>query len=89
MTIEKEFREWLSVQASHGLCMGGYTLEEEILARGAWYAAKGQKISWAVAYNLSCSDSALCRDEELDHRWVASAHSDKEFCSKCGTERTS
>lgn len=87
MTIDEEFNEWLSEQASHGLCMGGYTLEEEILARGAWHASRGSKVSWAVAYNLACSDSPMCRGEEVDHRWLTSSHSSREFCSKCGTER--
>lgn len=87
MTIDEEFNEWLSEQASHGLCMGGYTLEEEILARGAWHASRGSKVSWAVAYNLACSDSPMCRGEEVDHRWLTSSHSSREFCSKCGAER--
>lgn len=87
MNIDEEFDEWLSSQASHGVCMGGYTHEEEILARTAWHAAKGSKLSWAEAYNLAYSDSATCRGLKVDHRWVGSSTSDKTFCSKCGVER--
>lgn len=39
-TVDEEFDEWLSAQACHGVCMGGYTFEEEIIARAAWKAAQ-------------------------------------------------
>jgi len=35
-----EFDDWLGSQASHGVCMGGYTYEEEEIARAAWIASR-------------------------------------------------
>lgn len=87
-SIDADFNEWLSTQDSHGLCLGGHSLEEEILARAAWHAAGGSKLSWAESYNLSTSSSRLCRGEKLDHRWVDNPRGAKEYCSKCGCERS-
>jgi len=41
MSTDEEFETWLQEQACHGVCMGGYSFEEALLARAAWYAAKG------------------------------------------------
>jgi len=45
MSIDEEFNAWISEQASHGACMGGYTFEEAYLARCAWHKAKGSGVT--------------------------------------------
>ncbi|MNR64966.1 hypothetical protein D3C85_1878200 [compost metagenome] len=45
MSIDEEFEAWLQEQASHGVCMGGYTFEEALIARAAWHAAKGSTLT--------------------------------------------